>query len=100
MLMMRRGTFAAVTKPVIVKMSADDTGNGNKQKQDGKLSIVKLFKNKKDKAGGKDKHRNKRAVVFYKTMKQGIRTYHESQPDHTPLKKGIVNDVYAKYRKR
>lgn len=96
--MMRRSAFAAVTKPVIVKVGADDTGYSDKQKQDGKSSIVKLFKNKKDKTGRKDKHGNKRAVMFNVTVKQGIRTYHKSQPDHTPLKKTIVNDVYAKHR--
>ncbi len=96
--MMRRGTFAAVTKPVIVKVGADDTGNSDKQKQDGEFSVVKLFKNKKDKACGKDKHGNQGAVMFDKAMKQGIGTYHKSQPDHTPLKKSIVNDIYAKHR--
>lgn len=97
--MVRRRAFAAVAKPVIVKVSADDTGYGDKQKQGRKPSVVKLFKNKKDKAGGEDKHGNKRVVMFDKAMKQGIRAYHKSQPDHTPLKKSIVNDVYAKHRK-
>ena len=31
--MMRRGTLAAMTKPVIVKMCADDTCNSDEQKK-------------------------------------------------------------------
>ncbi len=37
-------------------------------------------------------------MMFYKAMKEGIRSYNKSQYDHTPFKKKIVNDVDAKYR--
>ena len=40
--MMRRGAFAAMTKPVIIKMCADYKSNGNYQKKSVMLD-KKLF---------------------------------------------------------
>jgi hypothetical protein len=95
--MMRGRTPAAVTKPVIIKMSSNDAGNSDQQERYPELSI-ELFQYKKYKTKTEDKNGDKQPVMFYVTMKKGIRTDRKGQDDHTPFKIGIVNDVNAKYR--
>ena len=97
MFMTGRDAFAPVAEAVIVIVGADDQGNG-KDKEPVFNGVKKLFHHKEHKTGGKDKNRYQGAVVPRITVKKGISAYQKCQPDHSPFKISIMDDIDAKNR--
>ena len=95
---MRRTAFGHLAKLVVAPMRCNNK-NYRRYQKPGFIFMKKLLGDQKPEANRKKQYRHQVAMVFSIAMQQGIAAYYKGQPNHTPLKNAVVNNVDPKQRK-